>query len=58
MVKHSKYIQVNQLIKKFNFEILYKGNLRNRILIPSLNRTGIELASKTHIFRNIISAVL
>jgi serine kinase of HPr protein (carbohydrate metabolism regulator) len=58
MRKYRKYIQVNQLIKKFNFEVLYKGNLRNRISIPSLNRTGIELASNTRIFKSIISAVL
>ncbi|MDR0825990.1 MAG: HPr(Ser) kinase/phosphatase [Mycoplasmataceae bacterium] len=43
---------------KFNFDVLYKGSNRNKILIPSLNRTGVELASKNVVYENIISAVL
>ncbi|MDR3329745.1 MAG: HPr(Ser) kinase/phosphatase [Mycoplasmataceae bacterium] len=53
-----KSISVKSLIKKFNFEVLCKGSSRNKILIPSLNRTGVELASKHIVFENIISAVL
>jgi HPr kinase/phosphorylase len=54
----TKVITVTSLINKFNFEVLHKGSSRNKIQIPSLNRTGIELASKHTIFENIISAVL
>jgi serine kinase of HPr protein (carbohydrate metabolism regulator) len=53
-----KSIPIKSLIKKFNFEVLYKGSSRNKIQIPSLNRTGVELASKHIVFENIISAVL
>jgi serine kinase of HPr protein (carbohydrate metabolism regulator) len=51
-------ISVRSLIKKFNFEILYKGSRNNKILIPSLNRTGIELVAGKGVYGNIISAVL
>lgn len=53
-----KFIPIKSLINKFNFDVLYKGSSHNKIYIPSLNRTGIELASKHTIFENIISAVL
>ncbi|MDR0674741.1 MAG: HPr(Ser) kinase/phosphatase [Mycoplasmataceae bacterium] len=53
-----KFISIKSLINKFHFEVLHKGSSRNKIQIPSLNRTGIELASKHIIFENIISAVL
>jgi serine kinase of HPr protein (carbohydrate metabolism regulator) len=53
-----KFIPIKSLINKFHFDVLYKGSSRNKIQIPSLNRTGIELASKHIIFENIISAVL
>jgi serine kinase of HPr protein (carbohydrate metabolism regulator) len=57
-MNHDKSIKINSLINKFHFEVLYKGSSRNKILIPSLNRTGIELASKHSVFDNLISAVL
>jgi serine kinase of HPr protein (carbohydrate metabolism regulator) len=55
---NSKYITVTALVRKFNFDVLYKEGFKNKILIPSLNRTGIELASQKTVFKNIISAVL
>ncbi|MDR1235310.1 MAG: HPr(Ser) kinase/phosphatase [Mycoplasmataceae bacterium] len=57
-MKYVKSISIKSLINKFNFEVLYKGSSRNKITIPSLNRTGIELASKHNVFENLISAVL
>jgi serine kinase of HPr protein (carbohydrate metabolism regulator) len=54
----NEYVTVASLMKKFNFQVIHRGKLNNKILIPSLNRTGIELASKTVVFANIISAVL
>jgi serine kinase of HPr protein (carbohydrate metabolism regulator) len=53
-----RYLTVASLIHKFGFDVLYRGNLNNHILIPSLNRTGIELASNKVVYDNIISAVL
>jgi serine kinase of HPr protein (carbohydrate metabolism regulator) len=53
-----RYLTVSSLVQKFGFDILYRGNMSNHILIPSLNRTGIELASNKVIYDNIISAVL
>ncbi len=52
-----KSITVQQLIDQFDFQIIYKGNTRNKIEIPSLNRTGIELASKV-VFNKILTTVL
>ncbi|GHU47782.1 hypothetical protein FACS1894218_2950 [Bacilli bacterium] len=57
-MKLIKSIHIKSLINKFNFDVLYKGSNRNKILIPSLNRTGVELASKNVVYENIISAVL
>jgi len=52
------YVTVESIINHFNdLEILYEGDIKNKILIPSLNRTGIELARR-NVFKNIISAVL
>lgn len=57
-LKDIKSITVQSLIKQFDdFEVLYRGNVRNKIKIPSLNRTGIELASKT-IFNKLLTTVL
>lgn len=56
--KQSKGLLVRDLIANFKFDVIYKGSSKNRIMIPSLNRTGIELASKHFVFREIISAVL
>lgn len=55
---NKSYLTVSSLIQKFGFDILYRGNLNNHIQIPSLNRTGIELASNKIVYDNIISAVL
>jgi serine kinase of HPr protein (carbohydrate metabolism regulator) len=57
-MNYDKSIKISSLINKFHFDILYRGSSRNKILIPSLNRTGIELASKHNVFENLISAVL
>jgi HPr kinase/phosphorylase len=57
-MQKKEYVTVITLAKKFNLEILYRGKTSNKIMIPSLNRTGIELASKKIVFSNIISAVL
>jgi serine kinase of HPr protein (carbohydrate metabolism regulator) len=54
----AKFVSVKSLIEKFNFDVLCKGSSQNKIKIPSLNRTGVELASKHKVFDNIISAVL
>ena len=57
MKSNKRSITVQQLIDQFDFKILYKGNTKNKILIPSLNRTGIELASKI-VFNKILTTVL
>jgi serine kinase of HPr protein (carbohydrate metabolism regulator) len=54
----ARYLTVASLVQKFGFDVLYRGNMTNRILIPSLNRTGIELASNKIVYDTIISAVL
>lgn len=55
--KVRKSISVQNLINQFDFEVLYKGNVRNKIEIPSLNRTGIELSSRV-VFNKILTTVL
>lgn len=55
--KIRKSIPVQSLINQFDFEVLYKGNIHNKIAIPSLNRTGIELATKI-VFNKILSTVV
>lgn len=57
MKNNKKSITVQSLIDQFDFEVLYKGNVRNKISIPSLNRTGIELASQL-IFNKLLTTVL
>jgi hypothetical protein len=57
-MQKKEYVTVTTLRKKFNLDVLYRGKPSNKVLIPSLNRTGIELASKKIVFSNIISAVL
>jgi serine kinase of HPr protein (carbohydrate metabolism regulator) len=57
-MQRKEYVTVTTLAKKFSLDVLHRGKTSNRILIPSLNRTGIELASKKIVFSNIISAVL
>lgn len=53
-----KGVSAKKLIKRFDFKILYKGNLNKKILFPGLHRTGIELSSKYKLFDKIDSAVL
>lgn len=57
MATLTKSITVQSLIRQFDFEIIYRGNVRNKIQIPSLNRTGIELSSKK-VFNKILTTVL
>jgi serine kinase of HPr protein (carbohydrate metabolism regulator) len=56
--KKNKGFSTRSLIKRFDFKILYKGNLNKKIIFPGLHRTGIELSSKYKIFERIDSAVL
>lgn len=55
---NNHYLTVTSLVQKFGFDVLYRGNMNNHIQIPSLNRTGIELASNKVVYDSIISAVL
>ncbi|AIV03787.1 HPr kinase/phosphatase [Candidatus Malacoplasma girerdii] len=57
-----KTIKVAELLKRFDHEILHKGNLNtDKIYSPTLNRVGLELAycnNPNHQFHNINSTVL
>jgi serine kinase of HPr protein (carbohydrate metabolism regulator) len=57
MQKQQKHVTVQRLVNEFGFEIRFQGNIKNKIFLPNLNRTGIELASGK-VFDAIYNVVL